>query len=188
MVDRQRVGARLVCGTLGAFIPTRSNAAPNELIELSNQVRTLKRIFLGVFGVVVLGGLLAATNLQRVPDVIQAKKFEVVNGEGKVVAGLGSDEVNGGGVLGINNKDGNIVSGIFASEDGGVVRVLNNTFTEVVRIDAGNNGHGQSSVSDKDGKQFARIWKRGEGHGGCPFWGARSSSLDRVVEGVSRGG
>ena len=57
----------------------------NELNELRNQVRTLKRMLFGVFGVVVVGGLLAATSLQSVPDVIQAKKFQVVNDAGKVV-------------------------------------------------------------------------------------------------------
>ena len=53
--------------------------------SLEIQVRTLKRMLFGVFGLVVVGGLLAATTLQSVPDVIQAKKFEVVNDEGKVV-------------------------------------------------------------------------------------------------------
>jgi hypothetical protein len=49
----------------------------NELNELRNQVRTLKRVLYTLCSVGVLGGLLAATNLNSVPDVIQAKKFEV---------------------------------------------------------------------------------------------------------------
>ena len=56
--------------------------------SLETQVRTLKRMLLGVFGLVVVGGLLAATTLQNVPDVIQAKKFEVVNDAGQSVAGM----------------------------------------------------------------------------------------------------
>jgi hypothetical protein len=149
----------------------------NEINELRNQVRTLKRMLFGVFGLVVVGGLLSATTLQRFPDVIQAKKFEVVNDEGKVVAsfsanmgggmlsfsnkdgevvaGLGSDEVNGGGVLGINNKDGKIVAGIFANENGGVARVLNNKFTEVVRIDVDNNGYGEIKVTNSEGEDVS---------------------------------
>ena len=43
--------------------------------SLETQVRTLKRMLFGVFGLVVVGGLLAATSLQSVPDVIQAKQF-----------------------------------------------------------------------------------------------------------------
>jgi len=140
---------------------------------LETQVRTLKRIVYG-FGCVLLAGIVVgATSLQTVPDVIQAKKFEVVNDEGKVVAsfyanmgggmlsvsnkdgevvvGLGSDEVNGGGVLGINNKDGKIVAGIHADENGGVARVLNNTFTEVVVISANANGGMVVTSNDKGG-------------------------------------
>ena len=125
---------------------------------LENQVRTLKRIVYGFGCLLVAGVIVSATSLQTVPDVIQAKKFEVVNDEGKVVAsfypsmgggmlsfsnkdgevvaGLGSDEVNGGGVLGINNKEGKRVAGIHADENGGVARVFNNKFTEVAGIRA----------------------------------------------------
>ena len=57
----------------------------NELNELRNQVRTLKRIVYGACGLLLVGGLLAATSLQSVPDVVKAKSFEVVNDEGKVI-------------------------------------------------------------------------------------------------------
>ena len=128
----------------------------NEITELRNQVRTLKRIVYGFGCLLVAGVIVSATSLQTVPDLIQAKRFEVVNDEGKVVAsfyanmgggmlsfsnkdgevvaGLGSDEVNGGGVLGINIKDGRRVAGIHADENGRVARVFNNKFTEVAGI------------------------------------------------------
>ena len=145
---------------------------------LETQVRTLKRIVYGFGCLLVVGIVVGATSLQTVPDVIQAKKFEVVNDEGKVVAsfyanmgggmlsfsnkdgevvaGLGSDEVNGGGVLGINNKDGKRVAGIHADENGGVARVFNNKFTEVAAI--GMNAYGgMLSVANKDGKQVAKL-------------------------------
>jgi hypothetical protein len=60
----------------------------NEINELRNQIRTLKRMLFGVFGLVVVGGVLAATTVQSVPDLIQAKKFEVVNDEGKTVVAI----------------------------------------------------------------------------------------------------
>ncbi|RTZ91264.1 MAG: hypothetical protein DSY81_06675 [Bacillota bacterium] len=116
---------------------------------------------------------MSATSLQTVPDLIQAKRFEVVNDEGKVVAsfyanmgggmlsfsnkdgevvaGLGSDEVNGGGVLGINNKDGKRVAGIHADENGGVARVFNNKFTEVAGIRATPDG-GVLGLFNNEGK------------------------------------
>ena len=164
----------------------------NEITELRNQVRTLKRIVFGFGCLLVAGIVVSATSLQTVPDVIQAKKFEVVNDEGKVVAsfyanmgggmlsfsnkdgevvaGLGSDEVNGGGVLGINNKDGKTVAGIYADENGGVARVLSNRFTEVVQIDVDNNGDGQLRIFDREGKQFARIFLGDEGNGGLGIY------------------
>ena len=145
----------------------------NELTELRNQVRALKRILNGFGCLLVAGIVVGATSLQTVPEVIQAKKFQVVNDDGKVVAsfyanmgggmlsfsnkdgevvaGLGSDDVNGGGVLGINNKDGKIVAGIYANEDGGVARVLNNTFKEVVVISANANGGGVMKTTDGKG-------------------------------------
>ena len=164
----------------------------NEITELRNQVRTLKRIVYGFGCLLVAGIVVGATNMQTVPDVIQAKKFEVVNDEGKVVAsfyanmgggmlsfsnkdggvvaGLGSDEVNGGGVLGINNKEGKTVAGIFADENGGVTRVLSNKFTEVVQIDVDDNGDGQLRIFDREGKQFARLFLGDEGNGGLGIY------------------
>ena len=66
-----------------------------RIASLETQVRILKRMLFGVFGVVVAGAALGATSLQTVPDVIQAKKFEVVNDEGKVLVALGN--IKGGG-------------------------------------------------------------------------------------------
>ena len=58
--------------------------------SLETQVRTLKRMLFGVFGLMLVGGLLAATSLQSVPDVIKAKSFQVVNDKGNVVVELKS--------------------------------------------------------------------------------------------------
>ena len=91
--------------------------------SLETQVRTLKRMLFGVFGLVVVGGLLAATSLQSVPDVIQAKKFEVVNGEGKVVGKFFANA--DGGALRIANKEGKAVVVISADADGnGAIKIF----------------------------------------------------------------
>jgi hypothetical protein len=91
----------------------------NELNELRNQVRTLRRMIFGVFGLVVVGGLLAATSLQSVPDVVRAKQFEVVNDEGKTQAILFAGPE--GGEMVILNKDGKQVAAIFADANGDVL-------------------------------------------------------------------
>ena len=88
--------------------------------SLETQVRTLKRMLFGVFGVVVVGGLLAATSLQSVPDLIQAKKFEVLSDDGKAVVVLSShlldgevvvkDSVYCGSVSALNSNGGTLVT------------------------------------------------------------------------------
>ena len=91
----------------------------NELNELRNQVRTLKRVVYGACGLMLVGGLLAATTLQSVPDVIRAKKFDVVSDEGKVVVQIRADA--DGGQLSVRNKDGKQVAAIFADANGDVL-------------------------------------------------------------------
>jgi len=186
----------------------------NEITELRNQVRRMRIFNYSFYTVIALAfilvwGFVVAGVLHRMEKdifwnsamiieikdsdgIVRAKKFEVVNEEGKVVAslyanmgggmlsfsnkdgevvaGLGSDEVNGGGVLGINNKDGKTVAGIYADENGGVARVLNNMFTEVVQIDVDNNGDGQLRIFDREGKQFARIFLGDVGNGGLGIY------------------
>ncbi len=57
----------------------------NEITELRNQVRTLKRIVYGFGCVLFAGVVVSATSLQTVPDVIQVKRFEVVNSNSNAV-------------------------------------------------------------------------------------------------------
>ena len=66
-----------------------------RITELRNQVRILKRVVYGFGCLLVVGIVVGATSLQTVPDVIQAKKFEVVNGKGKVIVEL-SNNIGGG--------------------------------------------------------------------------------------------
>ena len=55
----------------------------DRIETLETQVRTLKKILFGLVALIAVGSLLAANALPKVPDVIQAKKFEVVNDDGK---------------------------------------------------------------------------------------------------------
>ena len=76
----------------------------NEITELRNQVRTLKRIVYGFGCLLVAGVVVSATSLQTVPDVIQAKKFEVVNDEGEAVAVMTALPDGSGRVTTLNSK------------------------------------------------------------------------------------
>jgi hypothetical protein len=131
----------------------------NEIDDLRNQVRSLKRLLFGVFGLVVVGGLLAATTLQSVPEVIQAKSFEVVNDEGVPVATLG--EYEGWGVLVICDKNGTPVARLRAANyvphdgapetGGGVLKIFNKDSQVVVRVGVDKEGNGV--VQAQDGKE-----------------------------------
>ena len=76
----------------------------NEITELRNQVRTLKRIVYGFGCLLVAGVVVSATSLQTVPDVIQAKRFEVVNDKGITLVQLGATKNGEGAVLTENGK------------------------------------------------------------------------------------
>jgi hypothetical protein len=92
----------------------------NEMTELRNQIRTLKRIVYGFGCLLVAGVVVGATSLQTVPDVIQAKKFEVLSDDGKAVVVLSShlldremnaeDSIYYGSVSALNSNGGTLVT------------------------------------------------------------------------------
>ena len=129
--------------------------------SLESQVRTLKRMLFGIFGLVVVGGLLAATSMQGVPDVIRAKKFQVVTDEGKVQARLYADA--DGGVLGISDKNGKDVAvlGVNA-HGGGMLGVADRNGKDVAEISANADG-GVLLISNKVGKSVAGIYADADG-------------------------
>ena len=127
--------------------------------SLETQVRTLKRMLFGVFGLVVVGGLLSATTLQSVPDVVQAKKFEVVNDEGKVfvrISGM-STQPNSikshqdGGIISTYDSQGKnlILMGMNMHGSGGI-QTMNNKGQTLVAL--GTNPSGEGTVITENGK------------------------------------
>tara|TARA_B100001059_G_scaffold208149_1_gene220213 strand:- start:215 stop:916 length:702 start_codon:yes stop_codon:yes gene_type:complete len=119
---------------------------------LETQVRRQRRWNIALGVVVVVGGLMAAKGIQVVPDVIQAKKFEVVNDAGKVIVELSN--VQGGGVdngkLVTRNSTGGTLVTLIAGPDGGVVETHNGKGQTLVAISATTEGEG--SVTTKNGK------------------------------------
>ena len=91
---------------------------------LETQVRTLKRIVYGFGCLLVAGIVVGATSLQTVPDVIQAKKFEVMNNEGNKVAVLFATEY--GGICVLKNNDRKRVGSIISTPGGGALIISNN--------------------------------------------------------------
>ncbi|MDG2422976.1 MAG: hypothetical protein P8M22_03250 [Phycisphaerales bacterium] len=123
----------------------------HEINELRNQVRILKRMLFGVFGVfglVFVGGLLAATTLQSVPDVIQAKKFEVVNGDGQAVVLLTAN--NAGGFVDIQNGKGQNLVQLTAHSEGGTISTHNSHGKILILM--GGNEHGSGALQTRNNK------------------------------------
>lgn len=123
-------------------------AIDDRIKSLEDQIRALKRMLLGVLALAVAAGLLAATTLQVVPDVIKAKKFEVVNGEGQAVVELGSNKA--GGVVSIGHCEGHRLVELMAHLEGGTVSILNRQGKTLVLI--GVNEHGSGALQTRNNK------------------------------------
>ena len=98
---------------------------PSEMDVLKAQVKTLKRIVYGFGCLLVVGIVLnARSESKSIPDLIQAKMFQVVNDEGKigVLTTMGPD----GGVLVILDEDGKSVAGLLSESDGGFLQINDN--------------------------------------------------------------
>jgi hypothetical protein len=73
---------------------------------LTKQSRTFRRVSYGFVLLIIAGCGVATTSMQSVPDVIQAKRFEVINDQGQVMVGLSQD--SDGGLLSLLNKNGEV--------------------------------------------------------------------------------
>ncbi len=119
-----------------------------ELLE--TQVRILKRLFWGLGCLMIAGLAIAATSLQSIPEVLTAKRFAVVNDEGRVTARLYSDE--NGGVLYLFNKDGTRTSALAALPNGGGALVINSQQMKPVAVLSAKDDAGAFYLLDKDKK------------------------------------
>ena len=116
---------------------------------LETQVRTLKRIVYGFGCLLVAGVVVSATSVNRIPDVIQAKKFEVMNNEGKPVVGLSANAIGMGRLI-VRNKDSKPVLAIFADTYGmGRLSVRSKDGKPGVLISVSKDGGEISTANDK---------------------------------------
>jgi hypothetical protein len=156
----------------------------SRIESLENQVRTLKRLFYGTACLLLAGVAVAATNMQSVPDVIQAKSFEVVNGKGKVVVEIGAIADGGkleiyenggkqvaligagptGGALGIRNKEGKSVAVLVPNLLGGALEIRNTKSEPVVILSTTTMG-GVVSVLNNDAVGVAGVAANKDGNG-----------------------
>jgi len=130
-----------------------------RIASLETQVRTLKRMLFGVFGLVVAGAVLGATSLQTVPDVIQAKQFEVVNDQGKILVGLGNFPGGGvdNGMIVTRNSVGGELFKVTPGPYGNRIRNMDAKGNTLVEIAASTEGGGFVMTNDSKGKKLVSI-------------------------------
>ena len=163
------------------------DAIETRLAKIESQVRFQRRITAFLIILLVAGISYGAT--APIPEVIQARKFAVVNAAGREVVTINSWELggeiktypakgkywasitlahtdNGQGLLKVYNKDGKdlIYAGADQSGDG-LLKVYNKDGKDLIYSGAGKLGDGILVVYNKDGKQliYAGAGKSGNG-------------------------
>ena len=161
----------------------------NEITELRNQVRTLKRIVYGFGCLLVAGIVVGATSLQTVPNVIQAKRFEVVNDEGKVfvlISGLTTQpnsikSQQSGGIISTYNSQGETLILMGMNNHGsGAIQTMNNKGHTLVSLSTTTDGKGMVLTENGKGQKLVRLGATTSGAGAVVTEngkGTRTSSL-----------
>jgi hypothetical protein len=135
----------------------RIESLENQLRDQQSQVRRQRRWNIALGGVLLLSGCIATTNSQSVPDVIQAKKFEVVNDEGKVIVLMESVFSKGEhyGFVKTQNGKGQTLVKLGVTTDGeGVVETQNGKGGTLVALTASDGG---GFVATQNGKGQALV-------------------------------
>ena len=94
---------------------------------------------------------------RSVPDVIRAKKFEVIGDNGRLIARLGRGVFQDYGALSIFDSNEELKASIFASTVGGVIFTANRKGRTVVSIGPDEAGNGSISTFNGKGKEAVRI-------------------------------
>ena len=159
----------------------------NQVDTLQKQVRNLRRALIAVCGGAAILGLVAATVPDAVPDLVRAKKIQVVDDDGKVLVGMGENEHGGvlvvangdqqeivvlgaastGGILGINNNEKVANFILEAKKDGGFLTIKNSADKASLGLGSVADGHGIILVNRPDGKPSVEILSLTDGKGGA---------------------
>ena len=133
---------------------------------LQRQVRRQRRWNVALVAMVAAGGLMAANGVRSVPDVIQAKKFEVVDDAGTAVVELGINRAGNGAVT-TRNEDGRRLVRLGATTGGnGFVTTLNGMGGNLVELGATVDGQGTVETEDGDGQTLVRLGSYSSARGG----------------------
>ncbi|MDG2054874.1 MAG: hypothetical protein P8J86_09210 [Phycisphaerales bacterium] len=134
--------------------------------SLETQVRTLKRMLLGVFGLVVVGVLLGWATPRTSPDVLRSKRLEILSDNGTPVVVLEASRVfdsvdqegHFAGKLILQNDDGKQNASLGPGDfGGGSLSINNKDSVTVVALGSSINNGGSAFVNNSTGKTSAAI-------------------------------
>ncbi len=137
-----------------------------EFRALQRQVRRQRRWNVAFGTVVLVGGLMAATGERSIPDVIQAKAFEVVNEGGTAIVELGSNKDGNGAVTTRNDRGGRLVRLGATTGGNGFVTTLNGIGGNLVELGATVDGQGTVETHDGEGQTLVRLGSYSSTRGG----------------------
>ena len=124
---------------------------------LETQIRTLKRIVCLVCCLLVAGVVVSATSMQTVPDLIQARSFEVVNADGAALVRLGVTTTGVGTIRTMNGGGQDLVRlGVTASGKG-IVRTMNGMGQGLVQLGVNTDGQGTITTMNGMGQALVRL-------------------------------
>ena len=154
-----------------------------RLAALESQVRTMRRIIIGLTGVLLAGGMLAMTQAHDAPKVVRAERLEIVdtngrpvvelfasdwggsmqfsNNKGGVVAAMGSwawpheDVDDGWGVMSVYDSNGGVAARVRADREG-VLRIFSPDQEVVVEAGVTKDGDGWTTTRGARGKDVTR--------------------------------
>ena len=168
------------------------NTTEQRMQKLEKQVRRQRRWNIALGVLVVVGGMMAAKGIQEVPDVIRAKKIQVVDDDGKVLVGMAGDKH--GGVLAVANGSEQEVAVLAAESNGGNLLLLNNDKVPQVILSMTKNGGGidimnslgkksAGMVAGEDGMGFISVFNS-KGKGAVDMMGLTGDKgAIRILEG-----
>ena len=126
---------------------------------------------------------MAAKGIQEVPDVIQAKKFEVVNDSGKVIVEMSN--LQGGGVdngqLVTRTSTGGTLVKLIAGPGGGAVETRNGKGQILVELGVTTDGQGHVETQNGKGQRLVALSATTDGEGLVKTQNGKGQTLVRLT-------
>lgn len=158
----------------------------DRIAKLETSNRRLRLLLLGVAIVSAAGIGLGMTQASKVPDVIQAKSFEVVNDDGVAVVKLKSWQR--GGWIETNNHQGERLFLVAASEFGGVAAIFDGAGSQLVTLNTSETGTGTISTFDRAGTGMVSLGTNTSGEGLIRTFNSSGGKLVTISSSPSGGG